>query len=144
MAYIDNTAHIADGCVIGDSVSVGAFSSIGPEVVLEDNVIIHEHVVIKGRTRIGAHTEVFPFASIGLAPQDLKYHGEPSEVIIGHHCQIRENTTIHLGTEQGGMLTKVGNHCLIMVGAHIAHDCILGDHIIMANQATYRSMITPF
>jgi len=136
MTDIHPTAVVADGARIGDGASIGAYCCIGPDVVLGDGVKLHSHVVVDGRTRIGANTQIFPFASIGHIPQDLKYHGEPSELIIGTDNQIREHVTMNPGTEGGGMVTRVGNHCLFMVGAHVAHDCVVGDHCIFANNAT--------
>ncbi len=98
--------------------------------------------MISGRTTIGAHNRIFPFASIGAEPQDLKYHGEPSEVVIGDHNTFRENVTVNAGTEGGGMLTKIGSNCLFMAYAHVAHDCILGNEVIMANCATLAGHVT--
>jgi UDP-N-acetylglucosamine acyltransferase len=109
---------------------------VGDEVELGDGVRLHSHCVVEGRTKIGDGTEVFPFVSIGLAPQDLKYQGEDSETRIGQRNQIREFVTIHRGTAGGAMLTRIGDDCLIMAQAHIAHDCVLGDGVIMANAAT--------
>ena len=97
---------------------------------------LESHVVVDGKTTIGAGTHVFPFVSIGLAPQDLKYAGEPSETRIGCRNQIREFVTIHRGTANGGLLTQTGDDCLIMAQAHVAHDCIIGNGVIMANAAT--------
>jgi UDP-N-acetylglucosamine acyltransferase len=99
-------------------------------------VRLESHAVIEGRTRVGDETHIYPFASIGLAPQDLKYRGEAAETRIGARNQIREFVTIHRGTEGGGMLTAVGDDCLIMAQAHVAHDCLVGDRVIMANAAT--------
>ncbi len=97
---------------------------------------LRSHVVVGGKTRIGAGTEIYPFASIGLAPQDLKYAGEESELIIGERCRIREHVTMNPGTDGGGLLTQVGAECLFMVGSHVAHDCIVGNNVILANNAT--------
>jgi UDP-N-acetylglucosamine acyltransferase len=133
---IHPTAIVDAGAELGDAVHVGPYAIIGPEVVLADGCKIHSHTVIGGRTRIGARTEVFPFASIGLRPQDLKYRGEPSELIIGSETVIREHVTMNPGTEGGGMVTRVGDRCLIMVGSHIGHDCDIGNGVIMANNAT--------
>lgn len=136
MSHIHPTAIIDPKAKIGKGVSVGPYSVIGPEVTLEENVRIHAHVVVDGRTFIGAGTCIYPFASIGSPPQDLKYKGEPSELIIGKNCTIREHVTMNPGTKSGGMKTVVGNNGLFMVGVHIAHDCLVGDHVIMANNAT--------
>ncbi|MBE0530865.1 MAG: acyl-ACP--UDP-N-acetylglucosamine O-acyltransferase [Rhodospirillales bacterium] len=136
MTQIHPTAIIADGAQLGENVSVGAYCCVGPQVVLDDGVQLHSHVVVDGRTRVGANTRIFPFASIGHIPQDLKYKGEASELVIGRDNTIREHVTMNPGTEGGGMLTEVGNHCLFMVGAHVAHDCRIGDHVIFVNNAT--------
>jgi UDP-N-acetylglucosamine acyltransferase len=106
---------------------------IGPEVTVGAESVIGPYAVIEGPATIGARNQIFQFASIGAAPQDLKYHGEPSRLEIGDDNRIREFTTIHRGTEGGGMLTRIGNHVLIMNYAHIAHDCHVGDHSIIAN-----------
>lgn len=133
---IHPSAVIEPGAVIAPSAKIGPFCVIGAGAVLGDNVTLLSHVVIAGQTTIGAHTTVYPFASLGHAPQDLKYKGEASRVIIGAYCQIREHVTINPGTEGGGLLTSVGDHCLLMVGAHVAHDCRIGNHCILVNNAT--------
>ncbi|MBI1205874.1 MAG: acyl-ACP--UDP-N-acetylglucosamine O-acyltransferase [Azospirillum sp.] len=129
-AVVDPQAHLGDGVVIGP------FCCVGPQVELGDGVRLISHVVVDGRTRIGAGTTIFPFAAIGLVPQDMKFRGEPSELIIGRDNRIREYVTMNPGTEGGGMVTRVGDGCLFMVSAHVAHDCIVGDHVILANNAT--------
>ncbi len=133
---IHSTAVVDEGAKLAPSVTVGPYSVIGPEVEIGDETEIGAHVVIEGPTHIGRRNHIFPFASIGQIPQDLKYRGERSEVIIGDDNRIREYVTIHRGTEGGGALTKVGNGNLIMAYCHIAHDCILGDQIILGNLAT--------
>ena len=133
---IHPTAIIADTAIIGKNTRIGPYSVIGEKVVLGDHITIHSHVIIEGKTHIDDHCSFFPFSSIGTAPQDLKYCGEDSELIIGHHNIIREHVTINPGTKGGNMVTLIGNHCLFMVGSHIAHDCTIGDHVIMANNAT--------
>ena len=130
------TAVVSPHARVGSDCHVGPFSIIGDEVELKDGVRLESHVVIDGRTVIGEETQVFPFVSIGLPPQDLKYGGEPSETRIGRRNHIREFVTIHRGTAGGGMLTQIGDDCLLMAQAHVAHDCILGDGVIMANAAT--------
>ena len=135
-ATIHPTAVVSPNAKIGFDCFVGPYCIINDEVELGDNVRLESHCVIDGRTSIGAGTHVFPFVSIGLASQDLKYKGEPSETRIGAHNTIREFVTIHRGTAGGGMLTKIGDDCLIMAQAHIAHDCLIGDGVIMANAAT--------
>jgi len=109
---------------------------IGPDVVIGDRCELMSHVVVTGHTSMGSGNRVFPFTSIGQIPQDLKYHGEDSQVIIGNNNQIRENVTINAGTEGGGMVTRLGDHNLLMAYTHIAHDCILGNHIVLANCST--------
>ncbi|MBA3805747.1 MAG: acyl-ACP--UDP-N-acetylglucosamine O-acyltransferase [Acidobacteria bacterium] len=134
--FIHPTAIVSPRAEIGDGCYIGPYSTIGDEVVLGTGVRLESHCVVDGRTYIGDETHVFPFVSIGLASQDLKYRGEPAETRIGRRNRIREFVTVHRGTEGGGMLTKTGDDCLIMAQAHIAHDCILGDQVIMANGAT--------
>ncbi len=129
-AIINPLARLGKGCY------VGPYAIVGAEVQLGDRVRLEAHCVIDGRTMIGEDTHVFPFVSIGLASQDLKYRGEPSETRIGRRNRIREFVTIHRGTAGGGMLTQTGDDCLIMAQAHIAHDCIIGQGVIMANGAT--------
>ena len=135
-ANIHPSAVVERGATLGANVRIGPFCCVGPEVELGDGVVLHSHAVVGGRTRIGPRTAVYPFASIGLPPQDLKYKGEPSRLEIGSDTTIRESVTINPGTEGGGMLTRLGDHCLLMVGAHVAHDCDVGNHVIMANNAT--------
>jgi UDP-N-acetylglucosamine acyltransferase len=127
------TAIVSDGAVLGAGVRIGPYCIVGPDVVLGDNVELLSHVVIEGNTTIGAATRIFPFASISREPQDRKFHGEDSRVEIGERCTIRESVTINPGTEGGGMLTRIGNDCLIMACAHVAHDAIIGNNVIMAN-----------
>jgi UDP-N-acetylglucosamine acyltransferase len=129
-AIIDSKANIAE------NVLIGAYSIIGANVTIETGTIVKSHVVIEGRTIIGKNNIIFPFASIGLEPQDLKFKGEDSSLVIGDNNQIREHCTIHRGTKDGAMTTKIGNNCLFMVGSHIAHDCIIGNEVILANNAT--------
>jgi UDP-N-acetylglucosamine acyltransferase len=127
---------------LGTDVSVGPYCIVGPDVVLKDRVRLVNHVSIEGRTTIGEDSVIYPFASLGQAPQDLKYKGEPSTLEIGARNRIREHVTMNPGTEGGGMVTRVGNDGLFMVGAHVAHDCILGDHIIIANNGTLAGHVT--
>lgn len=136
MSTIHPTAIIDPAAKIGGGVSVGPFCTVGPDVELDIGVELISHVCVSGRTKIGANTRVFPFSSLGSQPQDLKYGGEPSELIIGANNVIREQVTMNPGTAGGGMLTKVGNNCLFMVGAHVAHDCQIGDNVILVNNAT--------
>jgi UDP-N-acetylglucosamine acyltransferase len=139
---IHPTAIVHSKARLGQGVNVGPYCVIGADVVLGDRVRLMSHVVVEGRTTIGADTVVFPFASLGQVPQDLKYKGEPATLEIGARNRIRENVTMNIGTEGGGMVTRVGDDGLFMVGAHVAHDCILGNHVIMANNATLGGHVT--
>jgi UDP-N-acetylglucosamine acyltransferase len=124
MTNIHPTAKVSQNSVIGENVTIGA------------NVIVHPFVNITGVTEIGEGTEIFPFASIGTAPQDLKYAGEPTKLIIGKNNKIREHVTMNTGTVQDASQTIVGDNCLFMTGAHVAHDCVVGNNVILANNAT--------
>lgn len=135
-AQIHPTAIIEEGAVIEENVVVGPYCCIGHQAKLKANVHLISHVSISGDITIGERTKVYPFASLGHHPQDLKYKGEASKTLIGSDTTIREYVTIQPGTVGDKMLTKVGNHCLLMVGSHVAHDCIVGNHVIMANNAT--------
>ncbi|HYC04848.1 MAG TPA: acyl-ACP--UDP-N-acetylglucosamine O-acyltransferase [Azospirillaceae bacterium] len=134
--HIHPTAVVDPAARLGADVQIGPFCVVGPEVTLGDRVVLKSHVVVEGRTSVGEGTEIYPFASIGHKPQDLKYHGEASELIIGRKNQIREHVTMNPGTEGGGMVTRVGDNCLFMMSSHVAHDCIVGDNVILANNAT--------
>ena len=134
--YVHPTAVVSPRAEVGEGSHVGPFCTVGDEVRLGKRVRLESHVVVDGRTEVGDDTHVFPFASLGLAPQDLKYRGEPAETRVGRRCRIREFVTVHRGTEGGGMLTSVGDDCLIMAQAHVAHDCLVGSGVIMANAAT--------
>ena len=136
MSEIHPTAIIEDGASIGVDVKIGPYCFIGSNVVLADRINLGSHVVISGLTQIGEGTHIFPFASIGHNPQDLKYKGEPSRLEIGCNNVIREHVTMNPGTQGGGLLTKVGDDCLFMVASHIAHDCTVGDNVILVNNAT--------
>lgn len=133
---IHPTSIIEPGAKLGVGVHIGPFCCVGPDVVLGDYVELVSHVTISGFTTIGEKTKIFPFASIGHHPQDLKYAGEPSKTIIGSNNTIREYVTIQPGTAGDAMQTVVGDHCLFMVGSHVAHDCVIGNHVIMSNNAT--------
>jgi UDP-N-acetylglucosamine acyltransferase len=128
MAAIDSRAQLGIG------VKIGPFCCVGPDVVIGDNCELIGHVSIHGATRIGSNNVFYPHTAIGMAPQDLKYEGSPTETIIGSHNVFRECATVHRGTELGGGRTVIGSHNLFMVGSHIAHDCILEDRILLANQ----------
>jgi UDP-N-acetylglucosamine acyltransferase len=129
-AIIDNSAEIASDVVIGP------YCIIGSQTKIDSGTILKSHVVIDGNTIIGKNNIIYPFATIGLAPQDLKFKGENSQVIIGNNNIIREHVTIHLGTKEDKMLTEIGDNCLFMVGSHIAHDCKISNNVILANNAT--------
>lgn len=136
MPTIHPTAIVEAGAVLADNVVIGPYAIVSAGVSLAEDVVIHSHVVVGGLTTIGRGSTIFPFASIGLQPQDRKWRGEPSRLTIGHQCTIREHVTINPGTEGGGALTRIGDDNLLLVGAHIAHDCRLGSNIILVNQAT--------
>ena len=132
---IHKTAIINSNAKISSNVKIGPYSIIGPHVEIDDDVEIQSHVNISGHTIIGRNNKIYPMASIGSDPQDLKYKGEKTTLMIGANNTIREHVTINTGTIQGGGITKVGSNNLIMIGAHIAHDCIIGNDIVMANNS---------
>jgi UDP-N-acetylglucosamine acyltransferase len=139
---IHASAIIHPKAQIADNVEIGPYTVIGEHVRLHPGTQIAAHVVIDGWTEIGEGCRVFPFASIGSVPQDLKFKGEESQVRIGRHNTIREYVTVNRGTEQGGGVTKIGDHNLLMAYVHVAHDCQIGDHVILANAATLAGHIT--
>ena len=130
---IHRTAIIDPRAKLHRSVKVGPYSVIGANVEIDENTVIQSHVSIIGNTKIGKNNKIYPYASIGNDPQDLKFEGEETKLEIGNFNKIREYVTINIGTNGGGGLTKVGNNCLFMVSAHIAHDCFVGDNVILAN-----------
>ena len=121
---------------VGKNIEIGPFCTLGGNVKLGDGCKLHSHINLQGDIEIGKNTEIFPFVSIGSIPQDLKYKGEKTKIKIGQNCKIREFVTINLGTKGGGGITKIGKNCLLMVGTHIAHDCVVGNNIIFANHST--------
>ena len=133
---IHPTAIIAPGANLAADVRVGPYSVIGEHVSIGSGSSVGPHAVIEGRTTIGCENQIFQFASIGAVPQDLKFHGEETTLIIGYRNKIREFTTLHLGTEDGGGVTTVGSDNLFMAYSHVAHDCVVGNHVILANGAT--------
>lgn len=133
---IHPSAVIAPGAVVPESCAVGPFCTIGPEVVLGEECRLISHVVLDGRTRIGARNVFYPFCSVGVAPQDLKYKGQPTETVVGDDNTIRESVTISRGTVGGGGVTRIGSNCLLMTCVHIGHDSLVGNHCILANAAT--------
>jgi UDP-N-acetylglucosamine acyltransferase len=134
-ADIHPSAVIEQGAVIGQSCSIGPFCHIGPNVVLHDNVTLKSHVVVTGQTEIGSGTTVYSFAVLGEIPQDKKFNGEETKLIIGERNRIREHVTMNTGTQGGGGVTRVGNDGLFMAGCHVAHDVIIGDRVVLVNSA---------
>ena len=139
---IDKTALINKEAKIHPSAKVGPYSVIGPKVEIGENVTIHSHVNISGNTKIGKGNIIFPFASIGNDPQDLKYNGEETSLIIGDNNKLREYVSINPGTIGGGGITKIGNNCLFMISSHIAHDCNVGNNVIIANNVPLGGHVT--
>lgn len=133
---IHPSAIVSPKAKIAANVEIGPFCVIGDDVKIGEGTILKSHVVVEGDTEIGKNNVIFPFAVIGVVPQDLKFKGEKARVKIGDNNSIREHVTIHLGTQDGAMETKIGSNCLLMVGVHIAHDCVIGNHVILANNAT--------
>ncbi len=132
---VHSTAIVARGAELGNGVRIGPYCTVGPDVVIEDRAELMSHVVVDGHARIGPDVVLYPFCTVGLAPQDLKYAGQPTRCEIGARTQVREHCTIHRGTVTGKGITRVGSDCLLMAVAHVAHDCTLGDHVIIANNA---------
>ena len=139
---INKTAIIDNKAKVSSSANIGPYSVIGPNVEIGEDVIIHSHVNISGNTIIGSGNKIYPFASIGNDPQDLKYNGEKTKLIIGKNNKIREYVTIHPGTEGGGGLTKIGDNCLFMISSHVAHDCLIGNDVIIANNVPLGGHVT--
>ncbi|MCB1652229.1 MAG: acyl-ACP--UDP-N-acetylglucosamine O-acyltransferase [Alphaproteobacteria bacterium] len=139
---IHPTAIIETGAQVAEDVIIGPYCVIGPHVKIAAKVCLKSHVVVEGRTHIGEGTTIYPFASIGAAPQDLKYAGEDSQLIIGKNNTIREHVTMNPGTKDGGMITRVGDNGLFMMACHVAHDCQVGNNVIMANNATLAGHVT--
>ena len=139
---IHKTSIISKKAKISKSAKIGPYVVIGPNVKIEKNVEIYSHVNIVGNTKIGTGTKIFPFASIGTEPQDLKYKGEKNSLIIGENNVIREYVTINPGTEAGGGITKIGNKCLFMISSHVAHDCKIGNNVVIANNVPLGGHVT--
>ena len=139
---IHKTAIVDNKAKVSNSANIGPYSVIGPNVEIGENVIIHSHVNISGNTKIGNGNKIYPFASIGNDPQDLKYNGEETKLVIGNNNKIREYVTINPGTVGGGGLTKIGNNCLFMISSHIAHDCHVGNNVIIANNVPLGGHVT--
>lgn len=130
---IHPSAVIDPKAKIGKDVQIGPFCMIGPDVELGDGSHLLSHVALAGKTKIGARARIFPFASVGHEPQDLKFHGEDSQLYIGDDCLIREGVTINPGTEGGGLITSIGHKCTFLANSHVAHDCKIGNHVIFSN-----------
>ena len=139
---IHKTAIVDSKAKVSSSVKIGAYSVIGPNVEIGDNTIIHSQVNISGNTKIGIGNKIYPFAAIGNDPQDLKFDGEETKLVIGDNNKIREYVTIHPGTGGGGGLTKIGNKCLFMISSHVAHDCNVGNNVIIANNVPLGGHVT--
>jgi UDP-N-acetylglucosamine acyltransferase len=136
MTNIDPTARVAAGAQLGKDVTIGPYCVVGAKVSLGDGCQLLNHVHLAGRTTIGARTKISAFASLGTAPQSVHYKGEDTALVIGTDCDIREHVTMNIATANGSGVTKVGDRCLIMVGSHVAHDCVIGSNVIFANNAT--------
>jgi UDP-N-acetylglucosamine acyltransferase len=139
---IHPSAIIEAGAVLGAGVTIGPFCTVGANVVLEDHAELVSHVVVSGRTRIGAGAKIFPFTTVGVAPQDLKYQGEDTETLIGARTVIREHCSIHRGTVTGSGVTRIGAGCLLMAVVHVAHDCEIGDGVIVSNNVVMGGHVT--
>ncbi|MBK1697819.1 acyl-ACP--UDP-N-acetylglucosamine O-acyltransferase [Rhodovibrio salinarum] len=136
MSNIHATAVVDPAAKLADDVTIGPYSIVGPNVVLDPGVVLRSHAVVEGHTRLGSGVQVYPFAAVGTPPQDLKYKGEESRLEVGAGTVIREHCTLNPGTEGDQLVTSVGQNCVLMIGAHVAHDCRVADGVIMANQAT--------
>jgi len=130
---IDPTARIESGATIGRDVSIGPYCIVGPHVTLGDDCRLIAHVHVVGHTVIGPRTVIYPFVSLGSAPQSVKYRGGPTRLVVGADCDIREGVTMNIGTEDDRGLTEVGDKCFLMVGAHVGHDCKVGSNVVFAN-----------
>jgi UDP-N-acetylglucosamine acyltransferase len=139
---IDASARIEAGAQIGRDVSIGPYCTIGPHVTIGDGCKLHAHVNLTGHTSIGARTVIRSFASLGSPPQSFSYRGAPTKLVIGADCDIRENVTANTGTEDGGGVTQIGDHCFLMVGAHVGHDCHVGNHVVFANNVLLGGHVT--
>ena len=136
MSNIHATAQVDPSAKLGADVEIGPYCVIGPDVEIGDKAVLRPHVVVEGRTSIGSGCKIFPFVSLGLEPQDIKYKDDPSSVTIGPNTLIREHVTVHRGTTSGDMTTRVGANCFLMIGAHVAHDCQIGNNVTLVNGVT--------
>ena len=139
---IHKTCIVDQNAKVSEKSNIGPYSIIGPNVEIDEKVEIHSHVNISGHTKIGSGTKIFPFSSIGTQPQDLKYKGEKSSLIIGKNNTVREYVTINTGTDGGGGITQIGDNCLFMISSHIAHDCKIGNNVIIANNVPLGGHVT--
>src|SRR5271170_5740683 len=139
---IDPTARVADGARIGDGVEIGPYCLVGPQVELQHGVRLLAHVNVTGATTIGEATVVYPFCSLGTSPQSVHYRGGATRLIIGANCEVRESVTMNTGTEDGGGVTRVGERCIFMAGAHVGHDCAVGSEVTFANNAILGGHVT--
>jgi len=141
-ASIHPTAIVAHGAEVGPGVEIGPFCTVGPNVIIEARAKLVSHVVVDGHTRIGEDAQLFPFCTVGLAPQDMKYKGEPTGCEIGARTLVREHCTVHRGTTTGVGVTRIGQDCMLMAVVHVAHDCQLGDNVLVANNAVMGGHVT--
>ena len=139
---IHKTAIVDSEAKISDNVEIGPYCIIGPEVEIGTNSVIHSHVNIVGNTKIGENNQIYPFSSIGTPPQDLKYKGEKNSLVIGNNNKFREYVNINPGTEQGGGITRIGNNNLFMVYCHVAHDCLISNDTVLANNVQVGGHVT--
>ena len=139
---IDPTARIEKGAAIGSDVAIGPYCTIGSHVTVDAGCRLLAHVNLTGHTSIGPRTVIHPFASLGSPPQSFSYKGGPTKLNVGADCNIRENVTINTGTEDGGGITQVGDHCFLMVGVHVGHDCHVGNHVVFANNVLLAGHVT--
>jgi UDP-N-acetylglucosamine acyltransferase len=139
---IDASARVEAGATIGKGVSIGPYCTIGPHVSVGDDCRLVGHVHLAGHTTIGPRTVIYPFASLGSPPQSVRYRGGPTRLVVGADCDIREHVTMSIGTEDDRGVTQVGDRCFVMVGAHVAHDCLVGDNVTFANNVVLAGHVT--
>jgi UDP-N-acetylglucosamine acyltransferase len=142
VVMIDPSARVEATAVIGPNVAIGPFCTVGPHVILGEGCRLLAHVNVTGHTTIGPRTVIHPFASLGSPPQSVRYRGGPTKLVVGADCDIRENVTMSLGTEDGGGITEVGDKCFFMVGAHVGHDCKVGSNVTVANSVLLAGHVT--
>jgi UDP-N-acetylglucosamine acyltransferase len=142
VGIIDALARIEAGASIGAGVSIGPYCTVGPHVTVGEGCRLLAHVNLTGHTTIGSRTVIRPFASLGSPPQSVHYRGGPTRLVVGADCDIRENVTMNTGTEDGGGVTEVGDHCFLMVGTHVGHDCKVGNNVVFANNVLLAGHVT--